>query len=346
MVKKTPPRGDAPESRLKMSDVARLAGVSNSTVSRALADHVSIPKSTRDAIKKIAATHGYAINQAARSLRQSKTLTIGVVIPLGHETEQMVSDPFFLQLFGRIADEITKRNYAVLLIRNPSPAPGWLSTLIQSQRADGYIIVGQSDQHHVLNDVARSFVPMIVWGAHLPAQIYCSVGSDNVGGARRAVDHMIGAGRRRIVFLGAAGLPEIGMRLTGYRAGLESAGIAFDEQLVLPAHFTGDTAFAAVQGLIERDVPFDGVFAASDLIALAALKAIDASGRRCPEDIAVVGFDDLDIAEHARPALTTVRQNLARGAATLVEFLFRRINGEETPSATLPVELMVRGSAP
>lgn len=345
MVRQPPPKLAA-DSRLKMSDIARLAGVSVSTVSRALADHGTIPKSTKDAIKKLAAEHGYVINQSARSLRQSRTLTIGIAIPLGHETEQMISDPFFLQLFGRIADEITKRDYDVLLIRNPSPATGWLTRLIQSQRADGYIVMGQSDQHQVLNESARSFLPLVVWGAHLPEQSYCSVGSDNVGGARAAVDHLARSGRRRIAFLGAADVPEIAMRLAGYKAGLARAGLPFDEELVLPAHFTGETAFAAIQDLIERRVPFDSVFAASDMMALSALKALEASGLRCPEEVAVVGFDDLDVAEHARPALTTVNQDLERGAATLVEFLFRRMKGEETPSATLPVRLVVRNSAP
>jgi DNA-binding LacI/PurR family transcriptional regulator len=346
MVMKNAPRPAARETPLKMADIARLAGVSVSTVSRALADHPAIPRSTKDAIKKLAAEHGYAVNQSARNLRLNRTLTIGVAIPLGHEAEQRISDPFFLQLFGRIADEITKRGYDVLLMRNPSPAPGWLARLTQSQRADGYIIIGQSNQHAVLNEGARAFLPLVVWGAHLPEQVYCSVGSDNIGGARTAVDHLARSGRRRLVFLGAAELPEISMRLAGYKAGLERAGLTFDERLVLPAHFTGETAFAAVQDLIARGVSFDAIFAASDLMALSAIRALQAESLRCPEDVAVVGFDDLDIAEHAHPSLTTIRQNLDRGAATLVEFLFRRIGGEETPSATLPVELVVRGSAP
>jgi len=343
---KSAPRAAARETPLKMTDIARLAGVSVSTVSRALADHPAIPKSTKDAIRRLAAERGYTVNPSARSLRLNRTLTIGVAIPLGHEADQMISDPFLLQLFGRIADEITRRGYDVLLMRNPSPAPGWLARLTQSQRADAYIIMGQSDQHEVLNEGARAFLPLVVWGAHLPEQIYCSVGSDNAGGARSAVEHLVRSGRRRIVFLGASDLPEIAMRLAGYRAGLERAGLSYDERLVLPAHFTGETAFAAVQDLAARKVAFDAIFAASDLMALAAIRALQAEGLRCPEDIAVIGFDDLVIAEHAHPPLTTVRQNIDRGAATLVEFLFRRIGGEETPSATLPVEFVVRDSAP
>lgn len=333
------------EQRPKMADIARLAGVSASTVSRALTDSPVIPLETREEIKRIAAEQGYVVNQSARRLRQSRTLTIGIAIPLGHEADQLISDPFFLDLFGRIADEVTSRDYDVLLTRLPAPEPGWLQRHIQSGRADGYIIVGQSDQHEALNEAARTYLPLVVWGAHLPEQVYCSVGSDNVGGGRTAVDHLVKGGRRKIVFLGAATVPEIEMRLQGYRNGLERAGLAFDPQLVAPAHFTGDTAFAAVQDLVDRKIAFDAIFAASDLIAVSAIRALDACGLSVPGDVAVVGFDDLGLAEHSHPRLTTIRQDLRRGAGTLVEFLFRRIGGEETPSATLPVELVVRASS-
>lgn len=333
-------------SPLKMSDIARIAGVSTSTVSRALAESPLIPANTRKQIQAIAAENNYIINQSAQRLRSSRTRTIGVAIPLGHEADQSVSDPFFLQLFGHIADEITRRDYDVLLSRMPAPKPGGLLRHVQSQKADGYIVVGQSDQHAELNAAARAFLPLVVWGAHLPEQDYCSVGSDNVAGGRLAVDHLIAAGRRRVVFLGAAPLPEIEMRLQGYRLALEQAGLEYRPELVLSAHFTGDTAWAAVQDLIVRGVKFDAIFAASDVMALAAVRALQASGLSTPADVAVIGFDDIELAEHAHPRLTTVRQDLKRGAATLVEFLFRRLAGEETPSATLPTELILRDSTP
>ncbi|UAJ10884.1 substrate-binding domain-containing protein [Polymorphobacter megasporae] len=341
--KPTSPNG-ASAGPLKMTDIARLAGVSTSTVSRALAESPLIPVKTRQQIQQIAAEHDYVIDQRGQRLRSSRTRTICVAIPLGHEADQMISDPFFLQLFGHIADEISARQYDVLLSRIPSPAPGWLSRHVQTQKADGYIIVGQSDQHAEINQAARAFLPLVVWGAHLPEQAYCSVGSDNIGGARAAVDALLQAGRRRIVFLGASSLPEIQMRLRGYTTALERAGIAVVDELIQPAHFTGDTALAAVQDLIARGVAFDGVFAASDVIALGALRALQTSGVSVPADVSVIGFDDLALAEHSNPRLTTVHQDLKHGAAALVEFLFRRMNGEETPSATLPVRVVQRDS--
>lgn len=336
----------APErGRLKMADIARMAGVSVSTVSRALAGNALIPKPLRDQIVEIAQAHGYVVNQSARSLRLRKTDTIGVIIPLAHETGQLISDPFFLEMIGRLADEITRRNYAVLLHKVVVTETGWLERMIQAHRADGLLMIGQSNQHDVLNSVAQTFKPLVVWGAQLPGQTYCSVGSDNVAGGRMAVAHLAGGGRKRIAFLGATDTPEAAQRFSGYRLGLETAGLAFDPALVVSAHYTMDEARGAIADFIATGVAFDAVFAFSDVIALAAIAALTAAGRRVPEDVAVVGFDDIVLARHSAPPLTTVRQDLELAARKMVDRLFARMSGEPAESALSPVELIVRGSS-
>lgn len=331
---------------LKMADIARLAGVSASTVSRALAGSAKIPEQTRDAIEAIAAQHGYVVNRSARNLRQSLTMTICVAVPLGHETDQLVTDPFFLRLFGHMADAVARRRYDILLVREPAPDALWLQRLIRSQRADGYIIVGQSDQHDSLNLAASEFLPMVVGGSELPGQRYCSVGSDNYEGGRLATEHLLRSGRRRILFVGPATLPQVDRRFAGYVDTLARHGIDHDPALSIPAHFTGSEAHDRVTAAITSGVTFDAVFAASDGIAWSAIRAIEAVGLRCPGDIAVVGFDDTDIAVQARPSLTTVRQNVAAVGETLVDLLFQRMKGIDTPSSVLPVELITRDSAP
>lgn len=331
-------------SQLKMTDVARLAGVSVSTVSRALADNPLIPREKREEIQRIAIEAGYVVNQSARSLRLRQTQTVAVVFPLGHDVGQLISDPFFIEMFGRLADEITARDYEVLLSRVARPQPDWVDRLIRGRRHDGMIVVGQSDQHERLNAAGRTYRPMVVWGGHMRGQDYCSVGTDNVGGARLAVDHLIKLGRRRIAFLGVPDLPEVSLRREGYRRALEAAGIAEDPALSAPAHFTTETAYETARALIDSGARFDAVFAASDVIAMAAIQALGAAGLRVPEDVSVVGFDDIAMAARASPPLTTIRQDLNRGAQTLVDLLFRRMAGEETPSATLPPTLVVRGS--
>jgi len=329
-----------------MTDIARIAGVSSSTVSRALADHPAIPEATRQNIQALAREHGYVVNRAARNLRQSQTQTIAVAVPLGHEREQLISDPFFLRLFGHLADEISQRHYDILLVREPSPDAHWLGRLVRSQRADGFIIVGQSDQHAALNLAARHYRPLVVFGSELPGQTYCSVGSDNFEGGRLATDHLLKSGRRRILFVGPAELPQIDLRLDGYRRAMSDQGITVAKDLILSAHFTGPSAYDAVRSLLFKGTAFDGVFAASDGIALSAIRAIQDAGKRCPNDVSVVGFDDSDLASQSHPALTTIRQNVPGIAASLVDHLFQRLEGVDTTSVTLPVELILRSSAP
>ena len=334
----------ANDGPLKMADVARLANVSMSTVSRALADNPLIPKEKRLEIQKIAAQAGYVINQSARSLRMRKTQTVAVVFPLGHDSGQLISDPFFIEMFGRLADEITMRGYQVLLCRVVDTSQGWLDKIVLSKRQDGIVVVGQSDQHDVLNKVSGYYKPMVVWGGHLTGQTYCSVGTDNIGGARRAVEHLLGLGRKRIAFLGMPDLPEVGLRYQGYLRALQTDGIEIDPALVIPAQFSFETAYEATRELIENGVKFDAIFAASDTIAIAAIQALTSAGISIPSDVSVVGFDDIAMAAQAAPPLTSVQQDLARGARTIVDLLFKRIAGDEAMSATLSPKLVVRKS--
>jgi DNA-binding LacI/PurR family transcriptional regulator len=327
-----------------MADVARLAKVSMSTVSRALADNPLIPEQKRREIQEIARQAGYVINQSARSLRMRKTQTIAVVFPLGHDVGQLISDPFFIEMFGRLADEITTRDYQVLLCRVTNTSEGWLDRIIQSQRQDGIIIVGQSDQDRSIKKVADSYKPMVVWGGNLPGQPYCSVGTDNLAGARRGVEHLTSLGRKRIAFLGMPELPEIGLRLEGYFQALREAGIAPDPALSIPAHFSFETAYVAAMELVNSGVKFDAIFAASDGIALAAIQALTNSGIKIPKDVSVIGFDDIAMAAQSAPALTTIRQDLASGARTIVDLLFQRIAGEDAASVVLDPRLVVRKS--
>lgn len=239
---------------------------------------------------------------------------------------------------------VGKRRFDVLLVREPSPEAGWLENLIRSRRADGYIIIGQSTQHEALNAVAKDFLPFVVGGSPVPGQSYCTVGSDNFAGGRIATEHLIACGRKRIAFLGPAELPQIDKRLEGYKAALEGAGIAVADEFILNAQFTGMSAYDQVHAVIKANLGLDAIFAASDGIAVSAMRALEAAGLRCPQDVAVVGFDDSDLAVQTRPLLTTVRQDIAGMAQMIVESLFKRLDGFDTPSAILPVELVVRGS--
>lgn len=329
----------------KMADVARIAGVHVSTVSRALAGSPLVESRMRDAILKIAAEHGYVVNRAARNLRTSRTQTLSVAIPLAHERDQALTDPFFTDMLGRLADEITRRGYGMYLEKILPPMDDWLPQLIASPRSDGIIVIGQSTEHEVLQRAAATYAPLIVWGGHLSGQGYCVVGTDNVGGARMATEHLLASGRRRIVFLGDPSIPEIRLRCEGYKLALKRAPRGTATAKVVKAHMTPDGAHDALRRHIASETKFDAVFAATDMIAIGALRALASAGLAVPRDVAVVGFDDIAMAAHVHPPLTTVRQDLARGAALLVDLLLRRIAGEETQSVVLQGELVVRESS-
>ncbi len=328
-----------------ITDLAKLAGVSAGTVSRALADSTLIAKKTRQRIQDLAREHDFRLNVMARNLRIRRAGAIGVLIPLGHETGQHISDPFFITLLGQLADALTERGHDLLLSRVIPTDPDWLSRVVDSGRVDGVILIGQSDQSAVIDKVAARFRPLVAWGANLPEQVHCSVGSDNRKGGELAVRHLIERGARRFAFFGDPVAPEIAERLHGVRSALASAGMG-DALAILPAHLTPDTAHSAISAWLAdtRNRP-DGIIAASDVIAMSSLLALTEQGLSVPDDVRVVGYDDLAFAAQTVPPLTTVRQDLASGAAHLVDLLFRRIAGEDTASVVLEPALVLRGSS-
>lgn len=331
--------------RATMADIARLAGVHSSTVSRALAGSPLVADDVRERIVQIAQERNYVVNAQARNLRLQRTQTISVVIPLGHEAGQALTDPFFVEMLGRLADEITRRGYGMLLQKVLPPMTDWLKRLIAARHADGIIIIGQSTEHRALEVAAAGYLPLVVWGGHLDHQSYCTVGTDSVGGARMLVEHLLATGRRRIVFLGDPKIPEIRLREEGYRQALVQGPRGTAPPVTVPAHMTADAAYESMRAFIRGGARFDAVFGATDVIAISAIRAIHAGGLSVPGDVAVVGFDDIALAAHCNPPLTTARQDLARGAHLLVDLLFRRLEGEDTPSATMAAELVVRESS-
>jgi DNA-binding LacI/PurR family transcriptional regulator len=328
-----------------MADIARLAGVHVSTVSRALSGSTLVEPRVRDKILALAKRRGYVVNRAARSLRTSRTHTLTVAIPLAHERGQALTDPFFTTMLGHLADEITRRGFALHLEKILPPMDDWLERLITARRSDGIIVIGQSTQHAALEQAAATYAPLVVWGGHVAKQRYCVVGTDNVNGGRMATEHLLERGRRRIVFVGDPSIPEIRLRCDGYELALERAPRGHAPPRIIKAHMTPEAAHTAMRRFIDSHSEFDAVLAATDIIAISSMRALASSGYSIPRDVAVVGFDDIALAAHVHPPLTTVRQDLARGASLLVDLVLRRIAGEDTEPVMLPAELVVRESS-
>ena len=327
-----------------LAELAQLAGVSITTVSRALDDNPVIAKKTRARVADLAREHGFKINQSARNLRLKRTGAIGVILPLGHEQRQHPSDPFFMSLLGPLADALTDRGHDMLLSRVIPTDESWLDAMVDSGRVDGVIVIGQSDQIDVIERVAKRYRQMVVWGADLPGLEQVTVGSDNVAGGRMAAAHLLTQGRRRLAFFGASDAPEFAARLDGVNQAIAVVENA-RPPLLLPVHLTTDESYAAIAEFLSGNPPPDGIVAASDVIAMSALRALAERGARVPHDVAVVGYDDVVIATQTSPPLTTIRQDVARGAETLVDLLFRRIAGEEVESVSMTPELVLRASA-
>lgn len=327
-----------------MSDLAKLAGVSPGTVSRALSGNSLVNARTREKIEAIAREHGFRPNQMASRLRRQKTGVIGVIIPLGHEQKQQVSDTFFLTLLGHLADELTEKGYDLMLRRVvPASDEDWLDPFIGSGMIDGVIVVGQSDQFDHLEEVADGYRPMVVWGQHREGQRHCVVGTDNWLGGKLAMERLVAGGVTKPAFVGDRNAPEFAARYAGAKQVAEAYGLTLAE---LPAHLATSGMTAEIAALMARAAGrFDGLFAATDLLALACLGELKKLDTQVPDTMRIVGFDDLPIAQQTAPPLTTIHQDIAGGARAMVELLLRRIGGEDTESIVMPPALVVRGTA-
>lgn len=338
------PDTDKPRVIRTITDLAKVAGVSPGTVSRALAGKSLVNAKTRDRIQALAREHGFRLNQMASRLRRQETGVIGVVIPLGHDRRQQISDTFFMTLLGFLADELTERGYDLMLRRViPETDEEWLDHFIGSGMVDGVIVVGQSDQFDRIEEVADGYLPMVVWGNHQEGQRHCVVGTDNRLGGKIAAERLIAAGTTSLAFLGSTEAIEFAARYAGAKEVADRMSVPIS---VLPTHLNPDRAAEEIaRHLSAGTMGFDGLFAATDLLAVACLRELRNRKIAVPDRVRLVGFDDLPISAQTQPSLTTVRQDIAAGARWLVELLLRRMGGEDTESRVMPPKLVVRESA-
>ena len=343
MPKSTPPEADS--RRLQMADIARLAGVSTSTVSRALAGSKLISEETRTRVMELARSLNYSINIGAQNLRMKQNRTVGVVVPYDPATRQHLSDPFFLSMLGSLADALTEQGFDMLVSRVDAGTLDAAAAPFDTGRVIGIVMIGQWLHHDQLNQLAARHVPIVVWGAHLPQQLYCTVGGDNLAGGELAGAHLLAQGRKRIAFFGDINLPEIGQRYQGLCRALQQAGIAPDPALQVQASFVADGGRLAVEQLRSRGVVFDAVFAGSDLMAMTAINTLRQLGVDVPGQVAVVGYDDIELASYFHPPLTTVQQPIQAAGRALVAALLELTEGRPAPSVQLPTQLIVRASS-
>jgi len=327
-----------------LSEVAELARVSESTASRALAGSPLVAEKTRKHVLQIAKLCNYVVNQNARNLRLKQTNVIEVVSPVWQNRRKTIADPFFLELLGAIGDNLNAKGYDLLLSTQPPWNDDWQRNPLMTGKADGIILIGQGASDPMIHELANDYPQVVVWGADIPYQPYCVVGSDNVEGGRLATEHLISVGRQSIAFLGDIKMPEIGHRHEGYRKALAEAGRPYDPDLTFSVPFDVGAVHNSALELVNSGKDFDAVFATSDVIAMSLISELIASGRSVPEDVAVVGFDNVSSSALYNPGLTTIAQDMALGGKLLVEKVLARAAGEEQGSTLMPVKLIVRSS--
>jgi len=326
---------------ITLEHLAKLAKVSVSTVSRALNDHPSISSPQKKRLWALARKHGYEFRGHMPASPIGAQGAITVVTPRVLGRPLPLSHPFFLELLASIGEAARDRDCDFTVSHL---APANYEDLVHATttgRASGVIFLGQGALHNELNRLAGTDSRFVVWGAQLPGQKYCTVGTDNVLGGRRATQHLLKLGRKRLVFLGGTD-PEATQRYRGYTEALQERGLAIDDALIGRVEFESESAEAAVDTLLRRKVPFDGIVAASDLIALGAIRALSRAGRSVPRDVSVVGYDNMLLSRLSTPTLSTVQQDIPKAGRLLVSKLLEWSG--DVSAELLSTELIIRES--
>jgi DNA-binding LacI/PurR family transcriptional regulator len=334
-------------ARPTLEAVAALAGVSRGTVSRVINDSPQVSPRARDAVQAAIDELGFVPNRAARSLVTQRTDSVALVV--SESEERFFAEPYFAAIVRGISSGLTGSGMQLLLAVAQSPSEReQLENYLTGQHVDGVLLVSLHGIDTLPARLESRGVPTVLGGRPLGVQPSACVDADNRGGARQAVEHLVVNGRTRIAAIPGPQDMTVGQeRQSGYLDGLEAAGMSADPLLVEPGDFSLDSGGRAMEALLERRPDLDAVFAASDAMAIGAMRALRAAGRRVPADVAVVGFEDSPSAAHTDPPLTTVHQPVEAMGREMVRLLLTRIAGGELPDplVVLPTHLVVRGTA-
>ena len=329
-------------------DIADIAGVSQATVSRALRNSPLVRQETRDRVQAIARELNYFVNRNAAGLRTHQSNTIALLLFDDGDDTDTHMNLFLMSLLSNIVRSAAELDYDVLVSLQQFH-DDWHIEYQASHRADGLILLGYGDYveyREKLAALADANTRFMIWGPLVKDQPGHSFGCDNENGGFQATRHLIELGREDIAFIGSMSRrsPEHDARHSGYARALWEAGKTPDSGLIFAADNSEHQGYRAAQELLRCGKSFDAIFAATDLIAIGAMRALQAAGKRIPEDVSVIGFDDMPLAAHVSPALTTVQQNSQKGAEGLVQGIVGLIKGEPVESTLMAPNLVIRKS--
>lgn len=337
-------RADHDGARPTLEAVAARAGVGRGTVSRVINGSSKVSEKARAAVERAIDELGYVPNRAARTLVTRRTDTVALVV--SEPEERLWGEPYFAGIIRGMSTGLADTGLQLILAFTQSKADHErLERYLTGNHVDGVMLVSLHGQDPLPERLEASGVPTVLNGFPVGLRPVSYVDADNRGGARQAVEYLAAGGRRRIAAVTGPQDMAVGVdRLAGYRAALAAAGLP---ELVAAGDFSEASGAAATRELLERRPDLDAVFAASDPMAVGAMRALKERGRRIPADVAVVGFDDSTIAQHADPPLTTVHQPVEEMGREMARLLIARIRGEELarPVSILDTRLVVRSSA-
>lgn len=313
--------------KITINDIAKMAGVSKGTVSRVINDKpYGVGDEVREKIKKIIDEVGYKPNQLARSIVTSKSKTIGLIIP-------DINNPFFPKLVRGIEDFAFSKGYTVFLCNSDEDSKKeeyYLCDFIE-KRVDGIILAPSSTTNPKLNQLLGDYNhPFAVVDRQIEG-LDCDifVGSDNTKGAYRGVRHLIEHGHRRIAFFGGdKELSNTAFRYEGYKKALGESNIEIDESLIMYGRYSLESGEDLMRALINKNIKVDAIFATCDLLAIGALRVMKKNSISVPDDVAIMGYDNIYISELMDPPLTTVEQKIYEIANKVTKMLISKIEGE------------------
>ncbi|MER6345843.1 LacI family DNA-binding transcriptional regulator [Streptomyces sp. NPDC001595] len=313
-----------------LEEVAAHAGVGRGTVSRVINNAAGVKESTRRAVQRAIAELGYVPNLAARSLAGRRADAVALVMT--ERDWRLFGEPFFSETVRSVGDALTDTSVHLLLtlVRTDAERQRFVE-FARGGRVDGVLLMSVRADDRLPDMLAEAGIPTVLLGRRSGDEQITYVDADNVGGAREAVTHLARGGRRSIAALtGPLDMYVAQCRLRGYRQALAQAELPADDSWVVESEdFTEASGRRATTELLRRHPEVDAVLAASDTMAAGALAVLRAAGRRVPEDVAVIGFDDFTLAQHTEPRLTTVRQPLEEIGRTMVRLLLEEIEQPE-----------------
>jgi DNA-binding LacI/PurR family transcriptional regulator len=331
-----------------LEEVAARAGVSRATASRVLRGDSKVSERAREVVLAAAQAISYVPNLAARTLVTGRSDSVAFLVE--ESEERMFADPFFLGMLRSAQEAVAVAGLQLVftVMTRPEDQERFLA-YAAGGHVDGVLLLSLHGQVHLPQRLEALGVPTVLSGRPLNGRRRLwYVDSDNVGGGELATAHLLKSGRTHVATVAGPQDMCAGQdRLAGYRAAIEASGRDYDEGLVSVGDFTAAGGHAATARLLEQHPEVDAVFAASDLAAFGVVRALRERGRRVPDDVAVIGFDDIPAATDQEPPLSTVRQPIAALGTTMTTLLLDRIDGtEDLPRRTvLPVELVLRDSA-